>query len=122
VYAQCSGAPEICSAVRAAFDQALARVGLPRVATAARADIVVNFEASVIDERVTQQFGTTFVVRTYSVEAAGASPRFEEAVPMPPPTTFSFDAQFGRERAAEQARLIAAAVLEQVQSYWTAKK
>ncbi len=122
IFSQCSGAAEVCSAVGAALDKALAGGGLPRAASAARADVVVGIDVSVVDERVTTQFGTTFVVRTYAIAASGAAPRFEEAVPMPAPATFSFDAQFGRERAAEQARLIAAGVVERVQAYWSGKR
>jgi len=37
---------------------------------------------------------------------------------MPPPRTFSFDAQFGRERLDENVRLISADVVEKVRAYW----
>ena len=119
---RCAGAPEICSALRAAFDQALEKDGLLSVRSAERAEIVLEAIIAVLEERVEQQFGTTFVVRSYSVDLTGDAVRFDESVPMPPPTTFSFDARFGRERAIENARVIAGSAVEQVRDFWKKKK
>jgi hypothetical protein len=82
------------------------------------ADITVTAQVSVVDERADRQFGTTFVVRTYSIELDADSPRFNESVPMPPSRTFSTDARLGAERLNENARLSAAALAERVRAFW----
>ena len=82
------------------------------------ADIVLTAQVSVLDERADRQFGTTFVVRTYSIEMEGDSPRFNVAVPMPPSRTFSADARLGAERFNENARVAASAAAERVRAFW----
>jgi hypothetical protein len=108
----------VCPALRAAFDQALGKESLPIVRNPARAEIVIEADVSVVEERVDQQFGTTFAVRTYSVELSGEGVRSGEAVPMPAPSLFSFDARFGRDRLAENAYVLADSVVEKVRAFW----
>ena len=82
------------------------------------ADVALTAQVAVVDERADRQFGTTFVVRTYSIEIEGDSPRFNESVPMPPPRTFSADARLGAERLNENARVAAIAAVERVRAFW----
>jgi serine/threonine-protein kinase len=114
---RCSGAPEICGSVRSHVDQALERGHLPSVGTADRAAIIVNANASIVQERVSHDFGTPLAARTYSVDLSADS-REGDVVPMPAPRTFSFDATFGRDRLDENARLIADDVVERVRAFW----
>lgn len=118
VFFQCAGVPEVCAALRAAFEQALNKESLPSVRERQRADVVIEAAVSTIDERVDQQFGTTFTVRTYSIDLTGEARRLGESVPMPAPTTFSFDARFGRDRLAENARVVADSAAEKVRAFW----
>lgn len=90
---------------------------MPSVRDAARAAIVVDAKATEVDARADQMFGTVFVVRTYSVELDGTQGR-DTSVPMPAPTTFSFDARVGQEKLDQQARLIAASAVEKVRAFW----
>ncbi len=64
-----------------------------------------------------RDFGTTFATRTYSVEVSGET-KDGQPISMPAPKTFSFDAQFGRERLDENARVIASDVVDKVRAYW----
>jgi len=118
VFFRCAGAPEVCGALRAAFDQALERESLPSVRNAARAEIVMEADVSVVDERVDRQFGTTFAVRTYSVALSGEGVRSGQSVPMPAPSSFSFDARFGRDRLAENAYVVANSAVERIRAFW----
>jgi hypothetical protein len=77
--------------------------------------------AEEVEARTEQQFGTTFVVRTYSMEVAGEAPRFDEIVTMPPPETVTFDTRFGREKLDERSRVLANAVTERIRAYWSRK-
>ena len=103
------------------MDEALEKAGLTTLRSAARADINVGATVEGVQERVGQQFNTTFAVRTYSIQVIGEA-RTSEAVPMPSPTTLSFDPQFGSERAAEKARLIASDIVDRVKSYAKKKR
>jgi serine/threonine-protein kinase len=114
---QCAGAPEICASVRSQVDQALARNNLPAVRNPDRAAIIVTANASVLQERVNRDFGTAFATRTYSVDLTGET-REGDVVAMPPARTFSFDAQFGRDRLDENARAIADDLAEKVRAFW----
>ena len=118
MYLQCTGEAEICGAVRTAIEQALQKAGLPSIRNPERAEVIMKATVTVLDERVNRQFGTTFVVRTYSVDVDAETARSSEAVPMPPPRTFSFDSQFGRERLTENARVIAADAVGQLRAFW----
>jgi hypothetical protein len=115
---QCSGAPEICPALRSAVDQALSKDSLPNVRDAARAEIVINARVTLVDQRSQEQFGTTFVVKTYAIELDGEARASSEAVPMPAQSTLSFDARVGRERLDEHARVVAAGMVEKIRQYW----
>ena len=75
--------------------------------------------AEEIESRTEEQFGTTFVVRTYSVEASAEAPRFGEPLNMPPPEVFSFDTRFGRERLNERSRVFSDTLTETILSYWS---
>jgi hypothetical protein len=117
VFFQCAGASEVCAALRSAIDQALERESLPGVRNPARAEIVIGANVTVVDERVDRQFGTTLAVRTYSVELTGEARRSGETVPMPAPSSFSFDARFGGDRLSENAHLIAESAVEKVRAF-----
>jgi cell division protein FtsI/penicillin-binding protein 2 len=71
----------------------------------------------IADERVNDQFKTTFVVRNYAIEITAEAPRTGENVPMPPPTSVSFDQQVGAERAVEKARVVASDIVDRVKAY-----
>jgi tRNA U38,U39,U40 pseudouridine synthase TruA len=119
---QCSGAPDICSALRAAVDDALEKAGFSSVRSAARADIGVSARAEVTQERVDQQFKTSFAVRSYAIDLTAETTRSGEAVSMPGATTLSFDPQFGAERAAEKSRLIASEVVDRIKAFVKRKR
>ena len=98
------------------MDRALERNNLPAVRNADRAAIVVTATATVLQDRVSQNFGTTLATRTYSVDLTGET-KEGDVVAMPPARTFSFDAQFGRARLDENAGLIADGVVESVRAF-----
>jgi rRNA maturation protein Nop10 len=66
---------------------------------------------------VSREFGQPMQTRTYTVDVSGET-RDGTPVSMPSPRTFSFDAQFGRERLDENARLIASDVTDKVRAFW----
>lgn len=115
VFVACDGPSEICAPMRSAFADSLARDRMS-AAGRGRADVEVEVRVEVPEERVTQNFGTTFVTRTYSVELVGQAGG--GAIAMPPGRTFSFDAQVGRERANENARVLATDAVERIRTYW----
>lgn len=102
--------------MRTAFSDAATRDGMTLASSQSRADVVLSVEVEILEERMNRSFGTPLVTRTYSAqvdgEAAGA------VVPMPAGRTFSFDATVGRERAAENARLLAADTIVKVRTFW----
>ena len=118
VYLQCTGAGEICAALRTSIEQALQKAGLSSVRNPERAEVVMKATVTALDERVDRQFGTTFAVRSYSVDVDAEAARSSEGIPMPSPKTFSFDQQFGKERLNENARVLADDVVEQVRAFW----
>jgi hypothetical protein len=122
VYFHCAGAPEICSALRTAVDEALDSGGLSAVRSAARADIDVAATVEGVQQNVSQQFGTTFAVRTYAIDVSAETTRTSEAVSMPPASNLSFDPQFGSARIAERARLVAADIVERVKAFAKKKR
>jgi eukaryotic-like serine/threonine-protein kinase len=117
VFFHCAGAPEVCSALRAQVDEAIEKGGLSSVRTAARADVDVAARVEGLQEKVTQQFGTTFATRTYSIELTAETTHTSEAVSMPPSTTLNFDPQFGSERVVEKARVVAGDLVEKVKAF-----
>jgi hypothetical protein len=122
VFFRCSGAPEICGPLRAAVGEALEAGGLPAVRLPARADVGVAAEVEGRQQTISQQFQTTFAVRTYSIEVSAETTRTDEAVPMPPPSNLSFDPQFGSARVTERARLVAADIVERVKAFAKRKR
>ncbi len=107
----------MCSAIRNAVDEALQKAGFTSLRNPARADISVDATVTPVEERVTQQFGTTFAVRNYAIDVSGEAPKSGEGVPMPPATTLSYDPKFGSERVNEKARLVADGIVEKVKAY-----
>jgi hypothetical protein len=122
VFFQCAGAPEVCSVLRTSVEAALDKSGFGSVRNAARADIAVSAAAGGVQERVSQEFKTTFAVRTYSIELNGETTRTSETVPMPTPTNVSFDPQFGSERVVEKARLVASELIDKLKAFTQKKR
>ena len=85
-----------------------------------RSDVHLRLDVEEIEARQEEQFGTTFVVRTYSVEGEGESPHFDDLLTLEP-HMFTFDARLGREKMREQTRLFAADLVEKLKAYWTAR-
>ena len=112
----CTGAGEVCGPLRAALEHALDNEGWSLRRTGADIELVATVE--ILEERTDNQFGTTFVVRTYSVQMEGEAPRLNEVLPTMPAQTFSADARLGRERLNENARVAAAAALERMRVFW----
>jgi hypothetical protein len=115
---KCLGAPRMCSALRNAFAEALQKEGLPAGLTPDQADVVIEASVTVLDERTDEQFGTTFVVRTFAIDVGAEAPRLGRSVPMPATTSVSFDARFGQERLAEKARTLADDAIARVRNFW----
>jgi hypothetical protein len=108
----------VCGPLRAAVQDEIEKHGFNLARGPAGADVALSADVSIASEQSQQQFGNTFVVRTYSVDFNGDSPRFNQALPMPAPRTFSADARVGAERLTENARVAAAAAMERVQEFW----
>ena len=122
VFFQCAGAPDVCGPLRAAVDEAIEKGGLSSVRNAARANITVLTRVEILQQRVDRQFQTTFAVRNYSIEVSAETTFTNEAVTMPPTTTLSFDPQFGSERAAEKARLVAGDIVDRIKAFVRRKR
>jgi hypothetical protein len=116
VYFQCNGAQEICSVLRAEVQDALDSGGFSLTRSSERADYQVVADVEGVEQRTSQQFGTTFAVRTYSIEVSGEA-RTGEMVAMPAPSSVSFDPQYGSERVRERARLIGADITQRVKAF-----
>jgi hypothetical protein len=86
-----------------------------------RADVLVTIQAEEIEARTEEQFGNTFVIRTYSVTLDAEAPRFGDSVSLPP-RTFSFDARLGREKLRAEAHVIATSAAERIERYWETKR
>jgi serine/threonine-protein kinase len=122
VYFGCSGAPDVCAALRSAVSNAFEKSGIRSVNAAARADIAIGATAEALQQKVDSQFGTTFATRTYSIELTGEAPRAGDDVPMPGASTVSFDPSVGRERLDEKARVIASDIVDRVRAYVKKKR
>jgi hypothetical protein len=122
VYFGCSGAPDVCAALRSAVSNAFEKSGLRSVNAAARADIAIGATAEMLQQKVDSQFGTTFATRTYSIELTGEAPRAGDDVAMPGASTVSFDPSVGRERLDEKARVIASDIVDRVRAYVKKKR
>ena len=97
--------------------EACRRAGLP-LARPVRSDVHVSIDLEEVEARQEEQFGTTFVVRTYAFEARGNSRHFDEELTLAPKMV-TFDARLGREKLRERSRVIAADVVARVREYWT---
>jgi serine/threonine-protein kinase len=116
---ECEGVKDACGEIRTALSQALEKRGM-RQGRAASADVLVSIAAEEVEARTEEQFGTTFVIRTYSVTLDAEVPRFGDSLTLPP-RTFSFDARLGREKLRGEAHVIAASAAERIESYWETK-
>jgi hypothetical protein len=105
-----------------AVDEALDNGGLSAVRQAPRGDIDVAATVEGVQETVSNQFQTTFAVRTYSIDVVAETIRTGEAVSMPSPSNLSFDPQFGSARIAERARLVAADIVDRVKAFARKKR
>jgi hypothetical protein len=117
IFFSCAGPAEICAPLRTALAEAVAKAGLTSVRRPERADLEVDADVSVLQEKVSRQFGTTFSVRTFSIELSAEKMKTSEIVPMPAVDTFSFDAQFGSQRARDRARLVAQQIVDGVKAF-----
>ncbi len=115
----CEGVRDGCAAFRNAIVESCGRNGL-RMARLGRSDVHVRLEVQEIEARQEEQFGTTFVVRTYAVEAEGESPHFDDLLTLEP-HIFTFDARLGREKMREQSRLVGSDIVDALQAYWAEK-
>jgi hypothetical protein len=122
IFFQCTGAQEICSALRTAIDDELEKARFTSVRNAARADIGISARVAGVEGRVSQQFDTTFAVRTYSIALTAEATRTSEAVSMPPPTTVSYDPSFGSDRVPEKARVVASDIAEKLQAFLSKRR
>ena len=112
----CDGVRDGCAVLRFAIVKECRRQGLP-VARPRLSDVVVRLDVEEIEARTEQQFGTTFVVRTYLIEAGGSSRHFDDELVLPP-KMITFDARLGREKLGERSRVIASDVVAAVREYW----
>ena len=90
--------------------------------SAPRADVYIVVNAAALDGQVQQQFGTTFVVRNYSISVELEAPKMETAPGAPPSRTFSADLRVGRERVVENARLVAIDTVQKIREFWTRRR
>ena len=116
----CEGVRDGCAALRFAIVEASRKRGL-RVARPPRADVHLVLAIEEVEARQEEQFGTTFVVRTYAVEVQGDSPHFDEELIMAPQMV-TFDARLGRDKLKEASRRIAAEVVDAVSDYWARQR
>lgn len=116
----CEGVRDACALLRVTLREALEKKGM-RVALPARADVLVRIDAEELEARQEQQFGNTFVIRTYSVTLEAEAPRFGDSVSLPP-RTFSFDARLGREKLRGETFVIANQAAERIERYWKTKR
>jgi rRNA maturation protein Nop10 len=117
VFLRCEGFAAICNALRASLLEQFQKHNILPVREPNRAAIVLTGNVEVVQERVSREFGQAMQTRTYTVDVSGET-RDGSPVSMPPPRTFSFDAQFGRERLDENARLIASDVTDKIRAFW----
>jgi serine/threonine protein kinase len=122
VHTSCRGLSDACASFQTALQHALERAGMAAAGDEQEAEILVAAFAEEIETRTEEQFGTTFVVRTYSIEVTGEADRFGETVTMPPPERVSFDTRFGAEKLNERSRVLADKVAATLQEYWSKKK
>jgi hypothetical protein len=119
VSSECDGVRDACALIQAMLRENVEKRGM-RVGRPANAEVLVRIEAEEIEARTEEQFGNTFVIRTYSVTLDAEVPRFGDAVTLPP-RTFSFDARVGREKLRGEAFVIATSAAERIERYWEKK-
>ena len=117
VFFQCAGDQSVCGTLRSTMLASLEKGNMPFARDPARAHVLLSASVEVMQDRANRDFGTTFATRTYSVEVSGET-KDGKPISMPAPKTFSFDAQFGRERLDENARVIVSDVVDKVRAYW----
>jgi hypothetical protein len=117
VFFRCTGAANVCGALRTSMTDALGRHTLRPVGSQPNADVTVTAEVTVVDESVEQLFGSTFVTRTYSIEFGGEATG-GDLVPMPAASTFTFDAAVGQQRLQELSRTSTLAAADRVRAFW----
>jgi serine/threonine-protein kinase len=122
VLLRCDGAPEVCAAVRDAFASALQREKMAVTTSAPRADVYIAVNAAALDGAVQEQFGTTFVVRNYTIGVELEAPRFDDGPAAPQGRTFSADLRVGKERVNENARLVAIDTVAKIREFWTRRR
>jgi hypothetical protein len=114
---RCEGAAQVCGALRSAMTDAIGRHSLRPVSNEGAADVRVVADVVLADESSEQLFGSTFVIRTYSVEFSGES-RDGDLVSMPAPTTLTFDAAYAQQKLPNDARTMATDAAARVRTYW----
>jgi serine/threonine protein kinase len=114
---RCGGPQEICGPLRSALDEALGKAALRSVRDPARADVQVEATVAGTQGRSSSDFGTTFAVRTYSIDLTAEATRTSEAIAMPSTATLSYDPSFGSERVAERSRVLAGEIVDSVQAF-----
>jgi hypothetical protein len=114
---RCTGFPAVCNALRASLLESMQKGDIPPARDPGRAAIILTANVEVVQDRVSRDFGTVMNTRTYTVDITGET-KDGDPISMPPPRTFSFDAQYGRERLDENARLIAADTVEKIRAFW----
>src|SRR5687767_13215830 len=114
----CHGFPDVCAVIRLELVRSLQADAFPVIDNQGTPEIKVTVNVALVSERLSTQFGTPIVTRTYSVELTGSSRT--TALVMPEPRIFGFDALFGRPTLQENARLIAVGAVESLRAF-TAK-
>jgi hypothetical protein len=99
------------------MDDALEKASMTSTDTAEDAHIFIDARVTLDSEVPQNMFGQTFIVRTFSTEMAGRA-RPNRRVPMPSPMSVSFDPRYRAERSAEHARLVSAAIVARIKTYW----
>ena len=114
----CVGEAPVCAALRSAMGPALQSQSIVSVNDAAKADIILHAEAEFTGERREEMFGTTLVTRTYSITLAAQTQVKSQTVPMPAPSSISYDARVGQEKLNADSRVIAMAAAEKIRAFW----
>jgi rRNA maturation protein Nop10 len=117
VFLRCEGFPVVCNALRASLLEQFQKHDIQPVREPSRAAIVLLTNVEIVQERVSRDFGTPMQTRTYTVDVSGET-QDGKPVSMPPPKTFSFDAQYGRDRLDENVRVLASDVTDKIKAYW----
>lgn len=120
VFFSCNGEAPVCAALRSAMTDALQRQSMRPIGNQGSADVVLTAFASIVDERDEQLFGSSFRVRTYSIELEGEAGT-GDLIAMPDPVSVSFDPTYGQQRLQEQSRTMALAAADRVRAFWRSR-